>query len=406
MRIVNEKYNLVYYAMGRGISLFGTQIYNFALSLLVLKETGSGISFAFSLVISTLPRIFFSTLGGILSDRYDRKKLLILSDGLSAIVLLIMFFLPDISKETLIYVYIGTFFLNTFNTIFDITIYASMNNIFDTNKIQEASSLNEAISSLAYIIAPVLGGILYPVVGFKVLILIDFISFVFSIIAESLLKFSLRIKLTAGKKLSSDVMNLKAFLKENPAVLILYISAIIINISFSFGITVSFPYIINEVLRFSTVQYGILEAVIAVGMLSASLILMFVKLPEKKYGSLIGSFVMEGISIMFIGMPIFLNGELKYIFLFYGIVLFFCGFSQTSVNLIVRLYMQKTIPELHKGKIFGTLSTICLSVNPIAILVAGGLIEEMNPCFLPIMAGGLFVFMTIILALNKQIRAI
>lgn len=404
--IVNKKYNLIYYAMGRGISLFGTQIYNFALSLLVLKETGSALSFAFSLVISTIPRILFSTLAGILSDRYNRKRLLILSDGLSAMVLFFMVLLPDISEKSLVYIYIGTFLLNTFNTIFDITIYASMNHIFDKNMIQKASSLNEAISSMGYIVAPVLGGVLYPVVGFRVLILINLISFLISIGAESLLKFNIGFTKESGGNLSKEFVDLKKFLKEEPAVLLLYISAIAINISYSFGITVAFPYIVNEVLFFSTARYGILEAVIALGMLAASTVLMFVKLPEKRYFIMISSFAAEGLSILFICMPVLFHGDLDKIFLFYVVVLFFCGFSQTSVTLIVRLYMQKTIPELHKGKIFGTLSTLCLSVNPISILIAGGMMQKINPYVVPLIAGVLFMIITVVLAFNRHIRSI
>lgn len=280
-----------------------------------------------------------------------------------------------------------------------------MNNIFDTNQIQKASSVNEAMSSLASILAPILGGALYSIVSFRVILLLDLISFIVSIMAENLLEFNYE-KVDTEKELKKQLWDLKNFLIEYPAIFILYASAIIINVSFTFGIMISYPYIVIESLRFDAVSYGVLDAVIALGMFISSLFFIRVKIPEKKYKILILALGIEGFSIGGIGFPIFFELSRRMVFIFYCLDLFVCGFSTTAVNLIVRLYMQATIPEKHKGKIFGTLSTVCLSVNPIAMIIAGILLEGGNPYRIPIIAGILFMVMTIMLFMNKHIKEI
>lgn len=398
-------YNIIYFILGRGISLLGTQVYNFVLSLVVLRETGSALSFAFSLIISTIPRILFSTLGGTLADKYNRKCLIITSDIISALILIMLIGCNTLKPQSLVPIYVCTFFLNIANTVFDITMYSSMNNIFDTNQIQKASSVNEAMSSLASILAPILGGALYSIVSFRVILLLDLISFIVSIMAENLLEFNYE-KVDTEKELKKQLWDLKNFLIEYPAIFILYASAIIINVSFTFGIMISYPYIVIESLRFDAVSYGVLDAVIALRMFISSLFFIRVKIPEKKYKILILALGIEGFSIGGIGFPIFFELSRRMVFIFYCLDLFVCGFSTTAVNLIVRLYMQATIPEKHKGKIFGTLSTVCLSVNPIAMIIAGILLEGGNPYRIPIIAGILFMVMTIMLFMNKHIKEI
>ncbi|MGB9977422.1 hypothetical protein [Thermovenabulum sp.] len=60
--------------LGKSISLLGSYLYNFAISLYVLKMTGSGLSFSLSLVAGTLPRVIFGPFSGVLCDNFSRKK--------------------------------------------------------------------------------------------------------------------------------------------------------------------------------------------------------------------------------------------------------------------------------------------------------------------------------------------
>ena len=79
----NKNYVLV--VLGRFVSEFGTYLQSFALSLFVLEKTGSPSLFASVIAISVLPRIILMPFTGVLSDRFSRKKMIVLMDILSGI---------------------------------------------------------------------------------------------------------------------------------------------------------------------------------------------------------------------------------------------------------------------------------------------------------------------------------
>lgn len=69
-----ERSNFILYFAGNLMSLFGSAIYTFAIGLYVLKTTNSGISFAATLVMGTLPVILFNPFAGALADKFDKKR--------------------------------------------------------------------------------------------------------------------------------------------------------------------------------------------------------------------------------------------------------------------------------------------------------------------------------------------
>ncbi len=77
--------NMGIFLLGKLVSLFGTRIMNFAISLYVLKFTGSGMSFAITMIVSTLPAIVLSPFAGVLADRVNRKLVGVLNDALCGV---------------------------------------------------------------------------------------------------------------------------------------------------------------------------------------------------------------------------------------------------------------------------------------------------------------------------------
>ena len=80
--------NFTLLVLGQVSSLFGNYIIQFALSMYVLDTTGSATIFACILSIATIPAILLSPLGGILTDRANRKQIMVALDTLSGIFVL------------------------------------------------------------------------------------------------------------------------------------------------------------------------------------------------------------------------------------------------------------------------------------------------------------------------------
>ncbi len=69
--------NFIIIAIGQIISLFGNAIQRFSMSLYLLEFTGSAAAFANILAISTIPYILFAPIAGMLSDKVNRKKIMV-----------------------------------------------------------------------------------------------------------------------------------------------------------------------------------------------------------------------------------------------------------------------------------------------------------------------------------------
>ena len=85
-KLYHKNFNIL--VLGQIISLFGSSIQRFALSLYLLDLTGSASIFATILAISMIPVVLMSPIAGILADRGDKKKLMVLLDVLSAVLLM------------------------------------------------------------------------------------------------------------------------------------------------------------------------------------------------------------------------------------------------------------------------------------------------------------------------------
>src|SRR5690554_8166584 len=74
--------------LGKLVSLVGSNMQQFALSLYVLAQTGSATIFASMLAISILPRILLSPIAGVFGDWFDKKRSIVLLDLINALILL------------------------------------------------------------------------------------------------------------------------------------------------------------------------------------------------------------------------------------------------------------------------------------------------------------------------------
>ena len=107
--LVLKKKDLGLLMLSEFISLIGTQMQELALSLYVLKTTGSATLFASVLAISIIPQLILGPLAGVFADWYDRKKMIVYLDLLNGIIVgifTIIFILNGSLSMTEIYIYV------------------------------------------------------------------------------------------------------------------------------------------------------------------------------------------------------------------------------------------------------------------------------------------------------------
>lgn len=392
-----EKLNIALCLTSKIISLLGTNIYNFALSLYILKITGSGASFAINVLIGRVPAIILGPFAGILADRVDRKKLTVAFDILSGLIVFALLGLSSVYGLKIIIIYVTNLILSVINTFYDTSLTSSLPNLVRDKKLMKINSYATAASSLAGVLSPVLAGVIYGFVPINLFLIINGISFIFSSVMEIFINFNLNKITDASSKtamtlnaLKSDFKEVLKFIKEQKFLYSLLKYILLINFFLSASINVVYPCIINKTMKMSSAQYGIFQSFYFIGMIVCSILIANRKEKSLKAKNLAISLALLGVILIFIGiqaagLSIF---TIKIIADLYNIVLLLAlGGILMTVNIPSIVAMQRLTPENLRGRITGILTTLTGGIIPLGIILAGLIIDKINPFIILLISG-------------------
>lgn len=409
--------NMFLMLAGKLVSLIGSYIYSFAVGLFVLKLTGSGMSFAAMLIFSVLPRVIIGPFAGVVADRFDRKRMVVMMDFFSGIVVLLLFWLTTSKGIHLSYIYLTGALLSTFNTFFNVTVDASLPNLVDDKRLIRLNSLNQGMDSLGEIVGPLLGGVIFALIDIKMFFLINGISFILSAISELFIDFELtatreekmlKQETTSLKKVIMDLKEGIAYTKTDGFLMTLFSFSLMTNFFMNLGYVVPISYIVNNVFQMKSSWYGIISGAYPVGIFIGSLLISVLPEVQKKYKMIIGCLATVACTLIMIGVLAssyfqFLNQGI--IFALYTIIIFIMGVSTIMVNIPIFVVLQRKIPDSFRGRVFGLLRTTVMAMIPFSFLLAGLLIEKIMPFILPIAGGVGFLVIVLFAAKNKHVKA-
>ncbi|MBS4534001.1 MFS transporter [Clostridium sp. D2Q-14] len=421
-----EKRNIILYLSGKIVSLLGTHIYTFAISLYILGTTGSGTSFALSVLLGMLPRIILSPIAGSLADRKDRKKMVVGLDTLSGIIVLGLVLVSSVYGFKLIFIYTTTLLLAIVNTFFDVSIGSAIPNLVSDENLVKINSYTQASTSLSAIMGPVLGGLIYGLVPMNIFLIINGISFIISALSESFINFKYNIRdnkeeldpeinenkdIQGNNKvfnvLIKDIKEGLEFIKEMKAIYTLMKFALFLNFLVNATLSVIMPFIINDTLKMSSTQFGIIEGSYSVGVLISSIVIGKLPEKEKNFKRLVIGIGIMGVMLAFIGIPALedlqaLNNNIHFVF-FIFVMLIFSVFMIT-VNIPIFVTMQRMTPDKMMGRVMGTMNTLASGITPLGVVISGILLDILPSYIIPFSSGILIVIADLIMSKNENLK--
>ncbi|MCD2348019.1 MFS transporter [Clostridium guangxiense] len=395
-----EFLNVFLFSIANFISLFGTSVYNFAISLYVLKLTGSGLNFATTLTISILSTVLINPFAGVLADRMSKKLLAVITDILNVTLLLVLYILTMKHTLNLPMIYVSTFFLNVFSTIYGIDVEASKPNLVSKKMLISINSASKIIESISSIIGPMVGGIIFALINIRLFIIINAFSFGISASLEIFMDFNFNYSNNKKSKENfnffTDIIYGITYLKTRKNIISIFTIFIVLNFFIGLSINVPMPYIINNVLKLSTNFFGIIEAFFSVGMILGALI---IKKVMKKYCYQKITKVMNiilSICMIVIGCSVIIHYKIlnkNFYLIYFTLITLLSGIAIASIDIPLFYILQQTIPDNFRGRVLGVGSSISKIILPIALIIAGALINLTPSYILPIISGaGLYIF--------------
>lgn len=176
--------NFIIIVIGQIISLFGNAIQRFSMSLYLLEFTGSTAAFARILAISTIPYILFAPIAGMLSDNVNKKKIMVYLDLICSVLIGSYAFILLRGHDHELIVTAVMFILSICYTLYGPAVVSSIPQIVEEEKLTTANGIINQVGSIVNFAGPILAGVLYGLLGIKVIVVINAISFFISAILE------------------------------------------------------------------------------------------------------------------------------------------------------------------------------------------------------------------------------
>ena len=370
--------NFTLLILGQLTSLFGNFILKLALSMYVLEVTGSAAIFAGILSAATIPTILLSPLGGILADRADRRNVMVALDTLTGVsVLCAALFLSESNAIAVISTLL--IILSVLGAFETPTVQACIPTMLQGDNIMKGNAVVNQVASLSYLIAPMLGGVLYAMLGLKPVMYASVVCFFITALFECFIKLSYqRIQNQGGvlQIVKQDFLSSMQYITKEQTSISKMLLLTALSRFFVMGITiVGLPFLVRTVLGFNPKYYGAAESALAVATILGSIAagVLAEKLKIHKLSVLLATL---GIFIIPAGIVFLLPVN---VIIKYGVtVVSFCGmqavisiFSIFAVSLI-----QQRTPNHLIGKVMAYTSTVTLCVQPIGQIVYGFLFDR------------------------------
>ena len=358
-------YRLYYY--GQSISLVGTWVQNIAMGWLLYRLTGSALLLGTVAFAQQIPSLFIMPFAGVLADRFNRRKVIIISQAAAMVVAFVLAFvvLLDVVTVPMIITLAavnGT--ILAFDTPFRNSFVPDM--ITDRADLGNAIALNSSLYNLARFIGPPIGGILIALVGEGWCFFINGVSF----IAVLVCLFAMKVNKQKARKVKGSILRelkegISYALGERP---LRYLLTLVMLSSF-FGLPFQalLPVFAADVLEGGSELLGLRTGALGFGALSGAFYLA-----ARKQVHTIPVTTFRTALIFAIGLGIFALSPIR--------VLSFIMMAATGFGMIVHFnstnaLIQTISDEDKRGRVVALYSLSFMGITPLGSLAAGWVSE-------------------------------
>lgn len=349
------------YMTGQLISLTGTWMQSVAQNWLVWSLTGSSLYLGIINSASSLPMLLFTLLGGIVADRFPKKRLLILTQTLSIIPALMLGVFIDLKIITVLHIGVFAFILGTINA-FDVPARQSfLVEMVGRKSLTGAIALNSAIFNGARLIGPVIAGLILSIFSISTCFYINAISYIPVVIALSMIRIEGPPR-KGGFSIFNDLKEAISFVISDKTVLQILLLVLCFSL-LGIPYVILLPVITTEIFHSTAGLYGLMMGAVGAGsLLGALTIALRQEIKNKK--AYIGLF-----TVIF-SVALFLFSLSREVFLSM-VLLFTTGFSVISFLATANSLIQHRTPDYLRGRVMSLYTLVFLGMAPLGNMIVG-----------------------------------
>ncbi len=358
--------------VGQIISLLGTSMTNFAMTIWAYEQTNAATALAMIGFFYVAPMLIASPFAGAIVDRSNRKMMMMVSDlasGLTTIVILILFSTGHLQIWML---FITSAIQGVFQSFQWPAYSAAISTMIPKEQYGRANGMLSLADTASNIFAPILAGALLGYIGFSGILMIDIATFVFAI-GALLLVFIPQPKITEeGRQAQGSIWKEAGFgfgyILKRPPLLALQIVFLTGNFFVGIPMAVQAAMILANTGTNEKIL-AVVNSAAAVGGVVGGLVMSAWGGPKRRVnGVLFGWFISSLLGLVLMGL-----GRNTPIWMVAG---FFGMFFIPIINGSNQAIWQAKVPPDLQGKVFSIRRLIAWFVSPLAMLIAGPLSDK------------------------------
>lgn len=376
--------------VGQIISILGSALLRFALSLFVLDLTGRADLFAVLFAISSLP-ILFTPFGGAIADRFNRRNLMVVYDFISSFIVLIFYCMLLTDNYSVLGIGLVLVLLSFISAMYAPAVMASIPLLVEEQKLEQANGIINGVQALAGVTAPVLGGILYGVLGLKILVIMSGLFFFLTAILEMFITIPFEQRDYHGQLVRTLISDMKggfSYVIRQRFILKCILLAALLNLFFTPLFIVGVPIILRVTMETGHTLYGIGMGSIDLATILGALAMGYFATKLRIHSLYIWVFVT---ALFVIPMAIAVLPPSLQMGLYPSYILFIgcavvIAMIMTVISIYVMTLVQKETPNEKMGKVMAIMMAVSQCMAPLGQIGYGFLFEDFRShIYIPIL---------------------
>jgi len=357
---------------GQAFSLFGSRLVQFALVWYLTSQTGSAQVLATASIAAIIPQVVLAPFAGAFVDRWNRKRVMMVSDSLIAATVLVLAGLFVIDRVEVWYIYAVMLIRSTGAAFQWPAMQASTSMMVPREQLPRIAGLNQSLQGLVSIVAPPLGAVLLEMFPIEYVIAVDVLT---AIMAVGPLVFIAvpqpeRKDLSARGVLSDMREGFSWIWSKKPLVQIMMISLVInmvTNPAFSL-----LPLLVTDYFNGGAIELAWIQSANGLGMILGGLALGVWGGFKSKSKTAFSAITVAGLGLLgFSQTP----GGLLWLGICF---VFIFGFMNSIGNSSFMTVLQTMIPHEMQGRVFTLVMATSIAVAPLGLTIAGPVAERLG----------------------------
>jgi DHA3 family macrolide efflux protein-like MFS transporter len=363
---------------GQAFSLLGSQLVQFALIWYLTVETGSATVLATASLVGLLPQVVLGPIVGTLVDRWNRRRTMIIADGIIALATIMLAVLFALDLVSIWHIYLVMFIRSLAGGFHGNAMGASTSLMVPVEHLTRIQGINQMLNGGLNVIAAPLGALLLEVLPLQGILAIDVVTAALAIIPLFFIPVPQpeRIERQAleGTNRPSVWQDFKEGLRYMvgwPGLMIIAFMAVLIN----FLLTPAFsllPLLIKDYFGGGAMELGWVESAFGIGIVAGGLVLgVWGGFKRKIMTTFLGLF---GMGIGILGMAQAPSTSIIWVV---GAALI-VGIMQPITNGPIGAVMQSTVAPDMQARVFSLLGSLASGMSPIGLIIAGPISDHIG----------------------------